>query len=77
MAKTSTKRMTSARKTKSKGSKSTAKGKTAPHKEDHIDGCDFVVLQADITPDAALPPARGGVAGEGGKRRRRSSHQRA
>ncbi len=29
--------------------------------EDQIDGCDFQVADGEITPDAALPPAKGGV----------------
>ena len=71
MAKTSGKQVKGTRKAKPKGAKSAAE-KVAEHEEDHIDGCDFEVLQADITPDAALPPARGGVAGDEGRRRRRS-----
>ena len=34
------------------------------HPEDHIDGCDFEFVESDATPDAELPPARGGVATE-------------
>jgi len=75
MAKTSTKRVKGARKIKSKGTRSTTRTEAAAHEEDHIDGCDFEVLPADITPDAALPPARGGVVGEKGTRRR-GVHQR-
>ncbi len=29
--------------------------------ENRIDGCDFEVLASDVTPDFALPPAKGGV----------------
>ena len=39
------------------------------HAEDHIDGCDFEFVEADATPDAELPPARGGVATVGRARR--------
>jgi hypothetical protein len=37
--------------------------------EDHIDGCDFEFVDSDATPDAALPPATGGVATVGQARR--------
>jgi hypothetical protein len=39
------------------------------HAEDHIDGCDFEFVDSDATPDAELPPARGGVAPFGRARR--------
>jgi hypothetical protein len=40
-----------------------------PHPEDHIDGCACEFTESDATPDAALPPARGGVATVGRARR--------
>jgi hypothetical protein len=36
--------------------------------EDLVDGCDVEFLDQDATPDAALPAATGGVAGEGRRR---------
>ena len=45
-------------------------GKTSKvHAEDHIDGCACDFLDSDATPDAELPPARGGVATESRVRR--------
>lgn len=37
--------------------------------DDHVDGCDVDFLAAEATLDAALPPARGGVATPGGRRK--------
>jgi len=37
--------------------------------EDHIDGCDCVFPDSEATPDAELPPAKGGV-GNAPRRRR-------
>ena len=31
------------------------------HEDDHVDGCDVEIGEADATADADLPPARGGV----------------
>jgi len=50
----------SASKPKAARRKAPAKALTA-HAEDHIDGCDLEVLASEITPDSALPPAKGGV----------------
>jgi hypothetical protein len=41
---------------------------------DHVDGCDIEFLGGNVTPDAALPPAIGGV--EGDMPRRRSTRRR-
>jgi hypothetical protein len=39
------------------------------HEEDPIDGCDVEFTDDDATPDADLPPARGGVESPPAKRR--------
>ena len=41
------------------------------HNEDHIDGCDAEFRNGEATPDAALPPAKGGLEIMRGKRRKR------
>ena len=41
---------------------------THDHAEDEVDGCDFKFVESEATPDAALPPCKGGVEE---KRRRR------
>ena len=41
----------------------------APHEDDHVCGCDIVINDADATPDAELPPTRGGVEVARAKRR--------
>jgi hypothetical protein len=63
-------------KPKSRATKAGSKGRTTmreaayePHPEDHIDACDCEFTESDATPDAALPPARGGVATVGRARR--------
>ena len=46
--------------------KVSARAKASPvHEEDHIDscGCDIEYHDSELTPDEALPAARGGVAG--------------
>lgn len=48
---------------------------THDHAEDEVDGCDFKFVESEATPDAALPPCKGGVppckGGVEEKRRRR------
>jgi hypothetical protein len=39
-----------------------------PHEDDHVDGCDVEIHEADATPDDELPPARGGVESVGRRR---------
>jgi hypothetical protein len=63
-------------KPKSRATKGSRKERTTtraaayePHPEDHIDACDCEFTESDATPDAALPPARGGVATLGRARR--------
>ena len=58
-------------KSKVRSERTTKRGKASKvHAEDHIDGCDFEVIDSEATPDAALPPATGGVATLGRAHRR-------
>ena len=41
---------------------------THDHTEEDVDGCSFEFVESEATPDAALPPCKGGVEE---KRRRR------
>jgi hypothetical protein len=56
--------------TAGKRERRTTRGKTFQvHAEDHIDGCACEFIDSEATPDAALPPAKGGVASVGRARR--------
>ncbi|MGY2906810.1 hypothetical protein [Bradyrhizobium sp. URHC0002] len=69
MAKRATKskaRSSKAAKRKNSTRKVSARAKASPvHEEDHIDncGCDVEYSDSEVTPDEALPVARGGVEG--------------
>jgi hypothetical protein len=52
----------SAKKAKSPAKKKTARAAApAAHEDDHVCACDVEMSDADVTADADLPPARGGV----------------